>query len=123
MKETARCVLTTEKASVIQNALSALLAGVSPEDGTTPGTRERLAAFAKQGCDKLILDLRMAEKSSGRISPGVRNLRASQLGPVLVVTGDATSPELIHQIEALRHAHSFPRHLTSGLLAFVHMLF
>lgn len=123
MKEAERRILTTEKAAVIRNALCTLLARVNSEGDIAAGTRKRLEAFAKQGCEKLILDLRMAEKSSGGVSPGVRNLRASQLGPVLVVTGEATTPETLHEIEALCHQPLFPRHVASGLLAFVHMLF
>lgn len=123
MKEGERQILITEMVPVIRGALSALLAEVKSEDSFAPGTLETLEGFARQGCDKLILDLRKPKESPGGIAPGVRNLRASQLGPVLVVTGEVPSPELMHEIKALRHAHSFPRHLASTLLTFVHRLF
>lgn len=123
LKERDRHILVTEKASVIRDVLSVLVAEVKSEGGATPGTHERLEAFAKEGCGRLVLDLRTVKEPSGGISRGVRNLRASQLGPVLVVTGEVAAPRILHQLEAPRHSHSFPRHVASGLLAVVHMLF
>lgn len=123
LKEGKRHVLITEKAPVIRNALSALLAGVKSEGDVTPGTREKLEAFAKQGCDRLVLDLRTVKEAPGGIASGVRNLRASQLGPVLVVTGEVAAPHILQEIEALRRHHPFPKHVATGLLAFVHMFF
>lgn len=123
MQEGERHIFTTGKASVIREELSVLFAAVNYEGDIIPGTRERLEAFAKEGCDRLVLDLRTVKDPPGGIAPGVRNLRVSQLGPVLVVTGEVTNPQILHEIEALRRTHSFPQHLASGLLAFVHMLF
>jgi DNA-binding response OmpR family regulator len=123
VKEAERRIFITEKAPVIRNALCTLLTGATSESDTIPGTRERLEAFAKEGCDRLVLDLRTVKESSGCMSPGVRNVRASQIGTVLVVTGEVTSPEILQEIEELRHSHSFAKHLTSDLRAFVHLLF
>lgn len=123
MKEGERQILITEKAPVIRDALSALLAEIKSEDHFAPSTLETLEGFSRQGCNKLILDLRRTKESFDGIPPGISNLRASQLGPVLVVSSEVNSFELMHEIEAIRHAHSFPRHLTASLLAFVHMLF
>ena len=123
VEEGERYILTIGKASVIRDALSLVLAGVKSEGDLTPGSRERLEAFAKNGCDRMILDLRTGKELPGGISPRVRNLRVSHIGQVLVVTGEVSEPGILQQIEALRRPHSFPQHLTSSLLAFIHMLF
>ncbi|MEJ2007612.1 MAG: hypothetical protein P8Z30_05535 [Acidobacteriota bacterium] len=108
MEEGERHVLTSGKAFVIRDALSLILAGVKSEGDITPGTRERLWAFVKERCDRLILDLRTAKDPTEGVSPGVRNLRVSHLGQVLVVTGEVTAPEILHEIQALRRPRFFP---------------
>lgn len=123
MKQGERYILTTGKASVIRDALSLVLAGVKSAGDLTPGSRERLGALTREHCDRLILDLRTAKELPSSISPRVRNLRVSHLGQVLVVTGEVTGSEILHEIEVLRRPHFSPGHLASSLLAFVHMLF
>lgn len=123
MKEAERCVLIIEKAPVIRGALSVLLAEVKSKNSLTPGTLETLEGFARQGCDKLILDLRNAKESLGGIAPGVRNLRISHIGQVLVVSAEVTEPGILQKIKDIHRAHHFPAHLASGLRFFVHLLF
>jgi DNA-binding response OmpR family regulator len=119
----ARRTLTTEKASVIRDALSLVLSGVKYEGDVAPGTSASLEAFAKNGCQRMVLDLRAADQPSVGAASGVRNLRASHIGQVLVVTAEVSDPGILHEIEALRRPHPLPAHIASGLLAFVHMVF
>lgn len=123
MKEGERYVLTTGKASVILGALSLLLAGGKSEGNLTPGSRERLETFVSERCNRLILDLRRAKELPGAVAPKVRNLRVSHVGPVLVVTGQVTSFEILHEIESLCHSRSLLGRFASGLRAFAHLSF
>lgn len=71
----------------------------------------------------MILDLRTPKERTGENSPGVRNLRASRIGQVLVVTGEVTGPQMLREFDALRRSHLSIRNVTSGLVAVAHMLF
>lgn len=123
MKYRGRYVLTTGKVSVIRAVLSLVLAEVKSGGDVAPGTYQSLQAFAKDGCDRMILELRRPKEPPAGISPRVRNLRASHMGQVLVVSGEITAPEILHEIEALARPHFSPKHVISGLLAFVRTLF
>lgn len=123
MEEGERHILTTGEASVIRDALTLVLGGIKSEGDLTPSTQERIEAFTREHWTRLILDLRTARDLPDGISPKVRNLRASHIGQVLVITGEVTSPEILHEIDVLRHTHSFPAHVSSGLRSVVHMLF
>jgi hypothetical protein len=108
-----RYVLTTGKASVIREVLSLVLAGVKSEGDVSPGTYPSLESVVKNGCDRMVLELRRPKEPSACISPGVRNLRANRLGRVLVVTGDVAAPGILHEIEALSRPHFFHKYVTS----------
>ncbi len=122
MQDTERYILTTDKPSVMRNVLSLVSAGVRSEGAEPQGAGLCLDTVAKDGFDKMILELRRPKGPVAGIFPRIRNLRTSRLGRVLVVTGDATVPELFREIDALRHPYS-PRHLRSGLLAFGRTIF
>lgn len=118
-----RYVLTTEKASVMRHVLSLVsTAGVKGESAAARGNGLSLEAVAKGGCDRMILELRRPTEPAAGAPPKVRNLRTSHFGRTLVVTGDATTPEIFREIDALRHPYS-PRQLKSGLLAFGRTIF
>ncbi len=121
MTKAERRVLITENASVIRAALSLVLGLIKSEADVTPGTRDTLQRCAQ--CDRLVLDLRTAKGLPCGISPGVRNLRASQVGNVLVVNGEVTSLQILQQVQELRHRHFLPEKLTFVLRHFVHALF
>lgn len=123
MKQGERYILTTGRASAIRDALSLVLAGVKSEGDLTPGSRERLGVLTREHFDRLILDLRTAKELPSGTSPRVQNLQVSHLGQVLVVTGEVTGSDILHEIEALRRPHFSLGHIASSLLAFVHMLF
>lgn len=115
-----RYVLTTSKASVIRGVLSLLLARVKSEGDVSPGTLQSLEALSREGCDRLIVELRRPREPPAGISPRVRNLRVSHLGQVLVVSGEVSSPEILHEIEMLRRPRYSFQSLTTTLLTFVH---
>lgn len=121
--EAERHVFTTEKASVIREAMSLVLSEARFADNVAPGTAASLEACAKNGCQRMILDLRAPGEPPFGMASRIRNLRASHIGQVLVVSGEVTDPRLLHQLEALRHPQSFPVHLASSLVALAHMFF
>ncbi|MBZ5672378.1 MAG: hypothetical protein LAO04_21985 [Acidobacteriia bacterium] len=122
-KEGERYIFTAEKASGIRNALSVLLAGVESEGDVTHSARERLEEFMKDDCDGLILDLRGVEVPPNGVSPVVRNVRASHVGRVLVITGEVTDPQVFRQLEELDVPHFPLKYMTTGLRTFAHALF
>lgn len=120
--EVERRTLTTEKASVIKEALSLVLSGVRYAGDVSPGTSASLEAYARNGCQRMVLDLRAAKNVPFGGVSGVRNLRASHIGQVLVVTGEVTDPGILHQIDVRNHRQPFPAHLASALVAAAQML-
>lgn len=123
LKNSERYVLTTGKASVIRNVLSLVLTEIKSEADVSPGTHQSLKAFAKNGCDRMVLDLRAVREPPVGIGSGVSNLKASYIGQVLVVTGEVSAPRILREIDALRRPHFSPQCLASALLTFIHMLF
>lgn len=123
MEDSERYILTTSNASVIRDVLSLVFAAVKSEDGGIPDTRPSLEMFAASGCDRIVLELRRPEEPAAGIFPRVRNLRVSRLGRVLVVTGKATAPGILQDLDSLCRPWSFPGHLASGLAAPVRSLF
>lgn len=123
MQDIDRYVLTTEKASVMRHVLSLVsTAGGKPESALARVRAPGFDVVATGDCDRMILELRRPSEPAAGASLKVRNLRTSRFGRTLVVTGDATTPEIFREIDALRHPYS-PRQLTSGLLAFGRSVF
>jgi hypothetical protein len=122
LKDPERYILTTAKVSVMRDVLSLVLEEVKSEGTVIPGAFPSFEAVANAGCDRMILELRRPKEPAAGISPRVRKLRTSRLGRVLVVTGEATVPEILHEIDALRRPHISFQHLTSGLRTFVRTL-
>jgi hypothetical protein len=121
-KEADRYVFTADRSPRIRSALSILLAGLESEGGVTRSAREKLDAVLEHDCDGLILDVRRVRVRPDGVSPAVRNLRASLLSRVLVVTGEVADPQVLREIEALGAAHFPLRHMTTGLRPFAHAL-
>ena len=118
--EDERHVLTIEDFPVIRNVLNALAVEGNYESSVSARTRERLREFAIQGCDALILNLRVVKESLYGTPPMIKG--ASFVGGVLVVACVVTSPWIL-RIEELRHRHSFPKHPISSFGTFVRALF
>lgn len=112
-----RYFLTTGDASVMQNVLSFVSARDKSEGALAP------EAVANDRWDKMILELRRPKEPAAGAAPQVKNLRTSHFGRVLVVTGEATAPEILDEIDALRHPQFSLRWVTSGLLAFGRTVF
>lgn len=123
LKKRERHVLATCKPSLIQKALSMVLAGVQSGGDASPGTCQSIERFSRNGCGRLLLDLRTARELPAGTAPSIRNLTASHLGQVLVVTGDVTAPQILQEAKALCRSHFSPQYLATGLLAVAHMLF
>jgi hypothetical protein len=122
LQDPERYILTTAKLSVMRDVLTFVLEEVQSEGAVIPGTFPSFKAVTNAGCDRMILDLRRPKEPAVDISPRVRKLRTSRLGRVLVVTGEATVPEILQEIDTLRRPHFPFQHLTSGLLTFVRTL-
>ena len=107
-------VLTIQEPPLILKALNALSTGVESEGGEACGTLKRLAEFEKEGCGRLILNLQEVQEQHDGSPGNIRNVGASLVGGVLVITCQVTTRE-IHQIKGLTRRHSFPGHLISKL--------
>jgi hypothetical protein len=123
LKDRERYVLATSKASVIRKALSLVLAGAKSEGDVSADVYQSLELLARNGCERLVLDLRAAIGFPAGTAPRFTNLRASHLGHVLVVTSEATAPQILQEVRALCGSHFSPQYLAAGLLAIAHTLF
>lgn len=117
LKDSERYILTTDKASVIRDVLPLVSAAIKSELRITPDTCRSLDAFAKSCCDGMILEPRKPKEPPTNIYPWVKKPRVSRLGRVLVVTRDATFPEILNVTEVPRRPHFPSQHLTSSLRA------
>lgn len=122
LQDAERYILTTDKPSIMRNVLSLVSAGANLDGAASQGAGICLDKVARDGCDRMILELRRPKGPATNIFPKIRNLRTSRFGRVLVVTGDAAVPDLFLEFDALRHPYS-PRRLTSGLRAFGRTIF
>ncbi|TAM82785.1 MAG: hypothetical protein EPN47_09050 [Acidobacteria bacterium] len=108
-----RHVLTIEDLPLILKALNTLSTAVESEGDQDLRTLKRLEEFAKEGCGRLILNLDAIEEHLTGTPQDARNVGASLVGGVLVVTCQVTSRELL-QIKVLTRRHSFPKQLISS---------
>lgn len=113
MRVRERHVLTIDKGPVIQSILDTLMAGANPDGGVPPEACKGLEEYSKQGCNRLILNLRVINAQFGERAAAIRNLSACLLGEVLVISAQVTPPWM-HQIRKDRQRYSFPRHLISS---------
>lgn len=113
-----RHVLTIQKPPLILEALSTLSADVEQEGGDSLRTLIKLEEFAKVSCGRLILNLDAIEEPPGETTARVRNIDASLVGGVLIVTCQVTAPELL-RIKLLMRRHSLPKQLISSVDDFV----
>lgn len=109
-----RHVLTIQEPPLILEALSTLSADVEQEGGESLRTLIKLEEFAKVGCGRLILNLDAIEGPSGETTAKVRNIDASLVGGVLVVTCQVNSPELL-RIKLLTRRQTLPKQLISSV--------
>jgi hypothetical protein len=118
--ESERHVLTIEDLPVIREVLNALSAGAGANSNGSAQTRQRLKEFAKQGCEALILNMRVVEESLEDKLPEIKG--ASLVGGVLVVACVVTSTWIL-QVEELSRRHFFPKTPVFSFGSFVRGLF
>lgn len=109
-----RHVLIIEQKPLILKALNVLSTGVESQGSEVSGIFKRLEEFAKDDCGRLVLNLRVMEDALGELPANIRNLQASLVGGVLVVTCRVTTREML-QIKEPSHRYFFPRHVFSRL--------
>ena len=108
-----RHLLTIQELPLVLEALSTLSTDVGREDGEALQTLLRLEEFAKEGCGRLILKLDAIDELPDTAPHEVRNVGASLVGGVLVVTCQVTSREL-GRIKLLTRRHSLPKLLITS---------
>jgi hypothetical protein len=123
VKHGSRRILIAQEAPVVQNALYTLLEGVESNRDASHSTRERLKAIAKEGRDRLILELQAVDQPFEGISPRVKNIRFDHPSKVAVVTCELANYQIAHQIDEFCRPHFFPKHVLFSLGVFVHALF
>jgi len=94
-----RKVLVIEEEPEALNALYVLLAGMQCEGEVVYGIPDALAKISRATFDAVVLDLRCSEESTGRAVARIKEIRASLVGRLLVITGDVTSPDVLDAIE------------------------
>ena len=113
MQLSERHALTFEDLTLIVEALGTLSTDVESQGGEVLRTLKRIEEFAKEGCGRLILNLDAIEEPLSGMPQEVRNVGASLVGGVLVVTCQVTSREML-RVKLLARRHSFPKHLISS---------
>lgn len=94
-----RKVLIIEHDSSIRNLLFVLLAAVGCEGEAALNGQQALGMISRESFDAIILDLRCSNPSTEEVVSHIREIRPSLVGRVLVITGEATSPEALELIE------------------------
>ncbi|MGA8183634.1 MAG: hypothetical protein WB819_08320 [Terriglobia bacterium] len=112
-----RQVLKIEDLPLVVEALNTLSADVQHQGGESLRTLTRLQEFVQEGCGRLVLNLNAIEGPLSGPPDGppqeVRNVEASLVAGVLVVTCQVTSRELL-RIKLLARRQTFPKHLISS---------
>jgi DNA-binding response OmpR family regulator len=121
-REAERYIFTADMAARIRSIVSVLLAGAECDGDVAHKARERLDEFMEHECDGLILDLRRVAGPPEGVSPAVRNVRASLVGNVLVITGEVTDPEVVRQIEAVGALHTSAKQRIAEFRSYAHAL-
>lgn len=109
-----RHLLTIQELPLILEALNTLSTEVGPKDEEALRRLNSLEEFAKEGCGRLILNLDAIEEPPGGNPQEVRNVGASLVGGVLVVTCQVTSREFL-RIKLLTRRQTLPKQLISGV--------
>lgn len=113
MQLSERHALTFEDLTLIVEALNTLSTDVESQGGEVLQTLKRIEDFAKEGCGRLILNLDTVEEPLGGMPQEVKNVGASLVGGVLVVTCQVTSREML-RVKVLTRHHPFPKQLISS---------
>ena len=92
-----------------------LLAGMC-ETEVAHGVRVALTDISEKSFDAIMLDLRCSEHSPEQLKSQIQGIRPSLVGRVLVITGEAQSPDILDTIERQWLRHVSRQRFTSNLL-------
>ena len=87
------------------------------------GVRIALTNFSEKSFDAILLDLKCSEPSPEHSKSQIQGIQPSLVGRVLVITGEAQSPDILDTIERQWLRHVSPPHLTIKLLNAIRTLF
>ena len=116
-----RKVLVVENDLDICNIVCNLLAGMC-ETEVAHGVRIALTSFSEKSFDSIMLDLKCPEHSPKQMKSQIQGIQPSLVGRVLVITGEAQSPDILDTIERQWLTHVSPQHLTKKLLTAIRTL-
>ena len=85
--------------------------------------RIALTSFSEKTFDAIMLDLKCPEQSPEQMKSQIQGIQPSLVGRVLVITGEAQSPDTLNTIERQWLTHVLPQHLTRKLLTAIRTLF
>jgi DNA-binding NtrC family response regulator len=110
-----RKVLVVENARNICYIVCNLLAGMCEEE-VAHGIRVELTNLSEESFDAIMLDLKCSEQLPEQLKSHMKGIRPSLVGRVLVITGEAKSPDVLDTIERQWLRYVSRQHLTRNLL-------
>jgi two-component system, NtrC family, response regulator PilR len=90
-----RKVLIVEDDSSIRNVLYVLLASMRCEGEIAYDGRQALTMINRQQYDAILLDLRCYNLAPEKVMAGLKQIRPSLLGRVLIITGEVNDPSAL----------------------------
>jgi DNA-binding NarL/FixJ family response regulator len=121
MNRQERRIVIVESAPSVRNALCKLLASI--EGDVAQNTREIFNRFCATPPEKLLFSLRCGEAEPGPDCHAVRNVAATCIDSVLVLTAEANGPLAFRHIHELVSQYICLSDTISRLRTFVHALF
>ncbi len=110
-----RKVLIVEDEPSIRNVLYVLLAALGCEGDVAYTGQQALAMISRERFDAVLLDLRCNNLAPDDVVAGIKELRPSLVGRVLVITGEVTDPRTMELIERHCLPHVMATRLTQEL--------
>ena len=117
-----RKVLVVENDLDIRDTVCNLLARMC-EAEVAHSVRNALTSFSEESFDAIMLDLKCPEYSPEQLPSQIQGIQPNLVGRVLVITGEAMSPDILDTIERQWLTHVSPQHLTINLLNAIRTLF
>ncbi len=99
-----RKVLVIEGEAAVRNLIRVLLESLGCECTLAPGIDRALAILKQRNFDAVVLDFRSSEGDPAQIVSGIREIRPSLIGRVLVINGEGADP---HAVDLIGR-HCFP---------------
>ena len=108
-------MLIVENDLDICNIVCNLLAGMCDPE-FAHDIRIALTSLSEKSFDAIVLDLKCSEQSPEQLKSQIQAIRSSLVGRVLVITGEAKSPDVLDTIERQWLTHVLRQHLSQHLL-------